>query len=255
MRPETLDGGGPAPARAGDDRAARRVAFAAGARSVSVAIVGTVCWGTVTGVALVKGGLSPLQAIGMVMLVYSGTAQLAALPLMSAGASLPAIWATALLANLRFVAYSATVTAEFRALPLRERLLLGWVTTDTGLAAYYGRGGDPGSTEPLRVRAARFAGTSLPVYAAWAAGTVCGVALSGLIPDSPSIAFVGVLAIAALVGPLLSSRATIGSALAASVVALLVHDWPLRLGTFAAIAAGIGTALVLSRPGRDGARA
>ena len=66
-----------------------------GARSIGSTVIGTFCWGLVTGVALVKGGLTPLQAIGMVMLVYSGTAQLAALPLLSAGAPLVAIWLTA----------------------------------------------------------------------------------------------------------------------------------------------------------------
>jgi hypothetical protein len=68
--------------------------------------------------ALVKGGLSTSQALGMLVLVYSGTAQLAALPLMAAGAALGAVWVTALLANLRFVVYSAVVATEFRGLPL-----------------------------------------------------------------------------------------------------------------------------------------
>jgi predicted branched-subunit amino acid permease len=54
-------------------------AFTGGARLIGVTAVGTFCWGAVTGLALVKVGLSAAQALGMVALVYSGTAQLAAL--------------------------------------------------------------------------------------------------------------------------------------------------------------------------------
>ncbi len=226
-------------------------AFAVGARSMGSTAIGTFCWGLVTGVALVKGGLSTSQALGMLVLVYSGTAQLAALPLMAAGAALGAVWVTALLANLRFVVYSAVVATEFRGLPLARRLALGWMTTDTALAGYYGRagGGWEASTgdEPLREREARFLGTNLTVYAGWSLGSIVGVGLAGLIPDSPRIAFVGVLAIMALIGPMLAARPALGAALAAGTVALIGRDWPWRMGMFAAIAAGIAAAVVMSR--------
>jgi predicted branched-subunit amino acid permease len=221
-----------------------RAAFTEGVRAIGTTVLGTFCWGVITGVALVKGGLTPMQALGMVMLVFSGTAQLAALPLIAAGASLPAIWATALLANLRFVIYSAVVAAEFRGQPTRMRLLLGWLTTDTGLAVFVS---GSAHAEPERVRVARFLGTNLTVYTGWTVGTALGVALAAVIPDSPNIAFVGVLAILALVGPMLVSRVTVGAAVAAAAVALIGRDWPWRLGMFAAIGAGILTALLLWR--------
>jgi len=226
-------------------------AFASGSQAIGSTVAGTFCWGLVTGVAMVKGGLTSSQALGMVVLVYSGTAQLAALPLMSAGAALTAIWVTALLANLRFVVYSAVVATEFRGLPLAQRLALGWMTTDTGLAAYYGRsagGAWEASTgdEPVRRRAARFLGTNVTVYAGWSIGSIIGVALAGLIPDSPRIAFVGVLAIMALIGPMLAARPALAAALAAGIVAIVGRGWPWRMGMFAAIAAGIVAAVAMA---------
>jgi predicted branched-subunit amino acid permease len=244
-------GGSPAGApraagSAGPDAAAQRRAFADGVRAIGTTAFGTFCWGLVTGLALVKGGLSPIQALGMVMLVFSGTAQLAALPLITAGASLPAIWATALLANLRFVVYSAVVAGEFRGQSLPRRLLLGWLTTDTGLAAYLG--GQAGAPrQPERLRVARYLGSNGLVYGGWTVGTAAGVGLAGLVPDSPRIAFVGVLAILALVGPLLATRAAWSIAAVAAVVSVVGGDWPWRLGMFAAIAAGVATSLVASR--------
>jgi predicted branched-subunit amino acid permease len=225
-------------------RGAWRASFGDGVRAIGFTALGTLCWGVVTGVALVKGGLSPFQALGMVMLVYSGTAQLAALPLMSAGAALVTIWATALLANLRFVVYSATVATEFRGLPLWRRLALGWMTTDTALAAYFARGPGAGrGPEPVALREARFIGANAIVYGGWSVGTLVGVALAGLIPESPRIGWAASLAIVALVGPMLVTRAAVAAAAAAGVVAVLCRGWPWNLGVFAAIAAGVAVAL------------
>ncbi|HMS80711.1 MAG TPA: AzlC family ABC transporter permease [Burkholderiaceae bacterium] len=241
-----------------DPSASGGEAFRDGVRAIGATVLGTFCWGLVTGVAMVKAGLGTVQALGMVMLVYSGTAQLAALPLLAAGASLPVIWLAALLANLRFVVYSAVVATEFRGLSTARRLALGWMTTDTGLAAYFGRGADarrPGEGDtPVAHRAARFLGTNLTVYVGWSLGALAGVLLAGLIPDSPRIAFVGVLAVMALVGPMLDTRAAVAAAVAAALAALAGTGWPWRAGTFAAIAAGVLAALALTRDRATGAR-
>lgn len=228
-----------------DARAAWRASFRDGVRSIGMTAIGTCAWGVVTGLALVKGGLSPLQALGMVVLVYSATAQLAALPLMAGLAPLPTIWATALLANLRFMIYSATVANEFRGLPVWRRLALGWMTTDTALAVYLVRA--PDAAEPQALREARFVGANALVYAAWSAGTVAGIVLAGLIPDSPRIGSAAMLAIAALVGPLLVTRSAIAAAAVAGTVAVLCRGWPWSLGVFTAIAAGVATALLMRK--------
>ena len=48
-------------------------------------------WGLVTGIAMVKGGLSVPLAVLMSLTVYAGSAQLASLPLMAAAAPM---WVT-----------------------------------------------------------------------------------------------------------------------------------------------------------------
>jgi predicted branched-subunit amino acid permease len=94
-------------------------------------------------------------------------------------------------------------------------------------------------------------GTNATVYAGWSLGSIAGVLLAGLIPDSPRIAFVGVLAVLALVGPMLTTRAATGAAIAAAAVALAGSGWPWRAGMFAAIGAGVLVALSVPPP-RDG---
>lgn len=226
-----------------------------GARRVGATAIGTACWGAVTGLALVKGGLSPIQAFGMVALVFSGTAQLAALPLLAAAAPLAAVWTAALLANLRFVVYSAVVAAEFRDRPIGQRLGLGWLTTDTGLAAYLAaRGGAP-PDEPPQARVARFVGANGLLYVCWTSGTIVGVLAASWLPDSPRLGFVGVLAVLALVGPMLRGRASLAIATLAGAVAVAGREWPAQLGTFAAIGAATAAALLVGARGEPAAPA
>jgi predicted branched-subunit amino acid permease len=62
-------------------------------------LFGIGAWGLVVGIAMVKTGLTVPQAIGMTLLVFAGSAQLASLPLIAAHApvwvsSLPRWWST-----------------------------------------------------------------------------------------------------------------------------------------------------------------
>ena len=78
------------------------------------ASVAMASWGLVTGVAMVQSGLSTAQALGMSLMVYAGSAQLASLPLIATGAPWVIVWASAIIVNLRFVIYSVAFKPFFR---------------------------------------------------------------------------------------------------------------------------------------------
>jgi predicted branched-subunit amino acid permease len=67
---------------------------------------GIAAWGLMTGVAMVKSGMSVTESVAMTLLVYAGSSQLAAIPLIMAGAPMWVIWATGFCVNLRFVVFS-----------------------------------------------------------------------------------------------------------------------------------------------------
>ena len=69
--------------------------------------LGMGAWGLVTGVAMVKGGMSVPLALVMSLLVYAGSAQLAVIPLLAVGGPLWVVWLTAACVNLRFVIFSS----------------------------------------------------------------------------------------------------------------------------------------------------
>ena len=55
-----------------------RDAFWRGVRELLPAGPGVFAWGLVTGVAMVKSGLTVTQSVGLTLLAYAGSAQLAA---------------------------------------------------------------------------------------------------------------------------------------------------------------------------------
>ena len=85
----------------------RHPEFARGARDMTGTALGIAAWGLLTGVAMAKSGLAMPLAVLMSLIVFAGSAQLAALPLLAGGAPIWVIWATALCVNLRFVIFSA----------------------------------------------------------------------------------------------------------------------------------------------------
>ena len=70
----------------------QRAEFWEGVRDQGTVAMGIGAWGLMTGVAMVKSGLSVLEALLMTLIVYAGSAQLAATPMIVAGAPLWKPW-------------------------------------------------------------------------------------------------------------------------------------------------------------------
>lgn len=58
-------------------------AFRQGVHAIVPALIATGTWGLVTGVAMVKSGLTESMALAMTLLLYAGSAQLTSLPLIA----------------------------------------------------------------------------------------------------------------------------------------------------------------------------
>nr|NDG08092.1 branched-chain amino acid ABC transporter permease [Oxalobacteraceae bacterium] len=84
----------------------------------------------VTGAAMMQSGLPLWQSLLMTLVVYAGSAQLAALPLLAAGAPVWVIAFTALMVNFRFVIFSAVIGPHFQHLSWRKRLWYGYNNVD-----------------------------------------------------------------------------------------------------------------------------
>jgi len=206
--------------------------------AVSPGLIALGIWGVVTGVAMVKAGLSDQQAVVMSLLVYAGSAQLIALPLMAAGAPLWLIFAAGIIVNLRFLIFGAALYPFFRDLPKRKRLLLGYLSVDVSFIVFMSRFADAVKKGTLEQHWF-FIGIILPAWLVWQTASMIGIALGAVVPVSWSLEFGAVLALMALMIPYVTTRPVLASVVAAGVTAWLTQLWPLRLGLLAAVVVGI----------------
>lgn len=229
----------------------RHPQFRTGVRDMASVSLGISAWGVVTGVAMVKSGLSVPLALLMTFTVFAGSAQLAALPLMATGAPLWVIWATALCVNLRFVIFSAQWRPFFMRFPLRQRLVLGYVSADLSYVLFMKRfqeaREDAGQIE-------YFFGGSLLNWFSWQGASVVGILLADVIPTQWGLGFAGVLALLGLACSLLSDRATGLAALVAGAAAVAAFALPFKLNILVAIAAAVCVGLLIDGGGGGAGR-
>ena len=102
-------------------------------------------WGLMTGVAMVKSGMSVVEALAMTFLVYAGSSQLAAIPLIMAAAPAWVILVTGLCVNLRFVVFSLHLRPYLMHMPRWRRLVNGYLTADLSYALFTRRFERPGT--------------------------------------------------------------------------------------------------------------
>jgi predicted branched-subunit amino acid permease len=222
----------------------RRARFREGFAALVPGAPGIAAWGVVTGIAMVKGGLTTVQALGITLITMSGTTQLVAVPMLAAGVSLPLIALTAVLTGLRFPVYSAALANDLRHLPRRWRWLAGFLMTDPGSAIYLNR---RARERPLANRIAFYSGVNYLLWPFWLVGSFAGIFLANYLPASPKLAYLGVLAVLALAAPLIRGAPATAAALAAAVLAIVGRQWPWKMGLICAVIAGVAAALATER--------
>ena len=214
--------------------------------------LGIAAWGLVTGVAMVKTGLSAPMAIFMSLVVYAGSAQLAVLPLMAAGAPLWVIWLTAACVNLRFVIVSSMWRSYFAYLPRKQRLALGYFSGDVIFVGFMKR--FP-KLESQPEQLPYFWGAASSNWLAWQVPSIIGILLANVIPLSWGLGFAGVLALLGILLSMLSDRATWLSTLVAATAAIATFALPLKLNILVAIAAAVAAGLLAEAAERSLRRA
>jgi len=220
----------------------RRDAFVRGARELLPAAPGVFAWGLVTGVAMVKSGLTVTQATGLSLAAYAGSAQLAALPLIAAAAPVWVVAFTALIVNLRFLVYAAYTRGSFAHLPAGRRAFLGYVVGDVMFVRYVALL----TLEPnYPQRIAYYLGGALCNWVVWQVSSIIGIFGADVIPTDWGLELAGTLALLALVVPFCAQRPALAGVVVASAVAVAAHGLPLRLGLLLAVIAGIAAAMAV----------
>lgn len=234
------DDPGQIPASIGD--APNRDAWNEGFKTGLPTLFGIAAWGLVVGIAMVKSGLSVPQSLGMTLLVFAGSAQLASLPLIAAQAPIWVIFATALVVNLRFVIFSALLGPHFAHLPWKQRFYLGYISGDLTVALFLQR---YPTLAPVEGKLSYLKGLMYPNWFAWQIGSIIGIFLGSAVPAEWGLGFAGTLAILCIMVPLMINNAALCGVLVAGAISVLAYDLPYKLGLLLAVLVGMVTAMVI----------
>ena len=222
--------------------------FRVGMRDMASVAPGIAAWGLMTGVAMVKSGLSLTEALLMGLLVFAGSSQLAALPLMVAGAPLWVVLATSCCVNLRFVVFSAHLRPYVMHQNLWRRLVSGYFMADLNYVLFTQRYPHP-ATDAATIRAqdAYWAGNTGLGWLSWVVPSVLGIVLANAIPVAWGLGFAGILALLGILCSLATTRLRLISAGVAGAAAVAAFALPLKLNILVAIAAAVAICLLLEK--------
>lgn len=204
--------------------------------------IGIGAWGLITGVAMGNSGLPTAVMVLMSLLVFAGSAQLAVLPLMSSGAPLWVVWATALCVNLRFVIFSAQWRAYFIGYGFWHRVRLAYLTADLNYVLFMRRFPEP---KPAPEQLPYFWGGVACNWFAWQVPALLGIFLADAVPVHWGLGFAGTLALLGVGLSLVNDRATSVAGAVAACAAVAAYALPYKLNIVVAIAAAVAMGLLI----------
>ncbi|MCP1419439.1 putative branched-subunit amino acid permease [Pseudomonas laurylsulfativorans] len=224
-----------------------REAFFHGVRTLIPLTPGVIPFGLITGVMAIEMGMSPGMSMGMTLLFYSGSAQLVALQLLQNGALPVTVVVTALIINLRFIMYSASLAPYLHHLPRRWTWPVSYLLSDQSyaLCTLKFSSGELGRFAPHF-----YAGTAVAMWLTWQLSVFAGVYLGASIPEAWSLSFAVPLSFLALLVPGIRSAASLGAAVTGGLIAVSAVKLPYNLGLVTASIGGVIAGLLIENARR-----
>lgn len=215
--------------------------FWLGVRHCVPVALSAVPFAVVVALSAAEAGLSHGSTIGMSIVVFAGAAQLTALELARTDAPAAIVIGAAVVVNLRFLLYSATLAPYVRDVSARARAIMAYLLTDQAFALTVGR---TSLDDDSASRVGYFAGAAVTLWIAWQTGTIAGMLLGASVPPELSLDFAVALVFIALVVPSLDNRPALAAAVTSVAVYVAAADLPYGLGLLPAALAGIAAGAI-----------
>ncbi len=225
----------------------RRQQFWAGVRAEMPIVVGVLPFGLIFGVVATSAGLPPLIAWSTSSIVFAGSAQFIAVPLLAQGAPALILVLTTLIVNLRHLLYSAALAPYARPLSGGWKALLAYLLTDEAFAPtiiHYQDG------RPADFKHWFWLGAGLSLWLNWQISTAIGIFLGAQLPANLGLEFTLALTFIGIIIPTLTRRPPVGAFVSAGAVAVATTGLPYRLNLMVAAFTGIAVGLLLEEMDR-----
>ncbi|WP_277555057.1 AzlC family ABC transporter permease [Halobaculum limi] len=215
-----------------------------GVRDALPLLLGIIPFALVAGVAGIEAGLTPVQTVGLSVVVFAGASQLAIIDLLSRDAALGVVFLTAIVINLRMLMYSASIAPYFRRLSVRVRTACAYLLTDQAFALSLARYTTDSDRDTATRRPYYYLGVALTLWVVWQAGTVVGVVFGAAVPDGWRLGFAVPLVFLALLVPAVSDAPSLAAAVVAAAVAVAGAGLPFNAGLLVGAVVGVTAGLV-----------
>jgi predicted branched-subunit amino acid permease len=211
--------------------------LAAGMRAMLPWLAGVTPFGLVIGVAAGRASISPGAGWLTGPAIYGGSAQIAAITMLDAGAAAVPVIVTVLVINLRLALYSAALARYWRGTPMWWRLVAGYLLIDpsfiVGFERYRRDASDP------RGGHAHYLGGAVLLYAGWLVALATGALAGATVPGWLHLELLVPLYLLGQIMPSLRQPATRRTTLVSGGVAAACVAAPMHLGIAIGIVAGL----------------
>jgi predicted branched-subunit amino acid permease len=221
-----------------------RSEFMSGVKALLPILLGVIPFGLISGIAVVQTHIPPASGLVMSLLVFSGAALIVALQLIISGAPPLVVIFSALVINLRFMIYSASLAPLFKGLSVGRKSLLAYLLSDQAFAASITHLTESPFPE---VSWLHFLGSGLAMWLSWQISVGTGMFVGARLPSSWSLEFTIPLTFLALAVLAIKDRFTLLAAVVAGTASVLAMRAPLNTGLLIAALVGILAGMLFER--------
>ena len=218
--------------------------FLKGIRDVSPLMIPVVPFGLIFGVLAIDVGFTPIQTMGMSLIVFGGASQIVLLQLFSGGASSLVIISSVGAVNSRHLLYGAVVSEHLSDLKLIWKIIISYFLIDQAFAI---------SNEYLkknknRNRYFHLVCGGATCWVIWQSTTFFGIILGASIPEELGLSFAVPLTFLALLVNDFRKLINIFVIIVSGAVATFGYNYiPFKAYVIVAALSGLFTAIILTK--------
>ena len=218
--------------------------FFRGVIDVSPLMIPVVPFGLIFGVLAIDIGFSPLETMGMSLIIFGGASQIVLLQLFSGGASSLVIISSVGAVNSRHLLYGAVVSEHLSDLRLVWKIIISYFLIDQAFAR---------SNEYLKINKEKnnyfhLIGGGATCWVVWQTTTFLGIILGSAIPEKLGLSFAVPLTFLALLVNDFRKMINVIVIIISGLVATFGYNFiPYKAYVIIAALAGLLTAMILTK--------
>ena len=218
--------------------------FLKGIIDVSPLMIPVVPFGLIFGVLAIDVGFTPLQAMGMSLIVFGGASQIVLLQLFSGGASSLVIISSVGAVNSRHLLYGAVVSEHLSDLKLIWKIIISYFLIDQAFAIsneYFKKNKE-------RNRYFHLVGGGAACWIIWQSTTLLGIILGSAIPEKLGLSFAVPLTFLALLVNDFRKLINVIVIIVSGLIATLGYNYiPFKAYVIVAALTGLLVAMILTK--------